>query len=245
VDAGTDEPRLIEEALMQTALATTGLNPVAPAVLIRSGGIAAEPRAEAHVLPMGIARSVHKDEEIYGEGDEARWYFKVTAGVVRTCKILNDGRRQIEAFHVAGDLFGIERGADYRSSAEAVGEATVVAYRRCSLEILAAGDTTLARQVVATALLNLERAQQHMILLGRKSATEKVATFLLEMADRVHVDAIELPMSRGDIADYLGLTIETVSRTLTQLERDGVIAVPTVRRNIVLRNKAALRRLNA
>lgn len=228
---------------MQTAPATTGIDPAAPATPIRAGGPAAAARGEAPA--MGIARSVHKDEEIYGEGDEARWYFKVTAGVVRTCKILSDGRRQIEAFHVAGDIFGIERGTDYHCSAEAVGEAVVVAYRRCSLEILAAGDMPLARQVVATALLNLERAQQHMILLGRKSATEKVATFLLEMADRVHVDAIELPMSRSDIADYLGLTIETVSRTLTQLERDGVIALPAARRNIVLRNKAALRRLNA
>src|SRR5205823_9235192 len=131
---------------------------------------------------------------------------------------------------------GIERGDDHRFSAEAVGDATVVAIRRCSLDKLALSDSLLARQVVATAFLSLERAQQHMILLGRKSAVEKVAAFLLDMAERVHVDAIELPMSRSDIADYLGLTIETVSRTLTQFERDAVIELPAARRNIVLRN---------
>ena len=221
---------------MQVALSTNNFSPAVPALVLRN--VASDQSG-------GLARSFGKDEEIYGEGDSATWVFKVISGVVRSCKILSDGRRQIDAFHVAGDIFGIERGTTYRFSAEAVGPATVQALRRCNLEALATSDTALARQVVATALLNLERAQQHMILLGRKSATEKVATFLLEMADRVHVDAIELSMSRGDIADYLGLTIETVSRTLTQLERDGVIAVPTVRRNIVLRNKAALRRLNA
>ena len=230
---------------MQTALSTTGYTPALAAVVARGMSPMAEERGDGHAVPMGIARSFGKDEEIYGEGDAASWYFKVTSGVVRTYKILSDGRRQIDAFHVAGDIFGIERGESYRCSAEAVSDATVVAYRRCSLETLASGDGALARQVVATALLNLERAQAHMILLGRKSATEKVATFLLDMAERVHVDAIELPMSRSDIADYLGLTIETVSRTLTQLERNAIIALPTARRNIVLRNKAALRRLNA
>jgi len=224
---------------MQIAISTAGLHPAMPAMTEPHATLRGEARA------MGSARSYGKDEEVYGEGDKASWYFKVVSGVVRTCKILSDGRRQIDAFHVAGDIFGIERGETYRCSAEAVGEATVIAYRRCSLEVLAASDSVLARQVVATTLLSLERAQDHMILLGRKSAAEKVATFLLAMAERVHEDAIELPMSRSDIADYLGLTIETVSRTLTQLERDAVIALPMARRTIVLRNKSALRRLNA
>jgi len=225
---------------MQIAISTASLHPAMPAGMTEPhAALRGEGRA------MGSARSYGKDEEVYGEGDKASWYFKVVSGVVRTCKILSDGRRQIDAFHVAGDIFGIERGETYRCSAEAVGEATVIAYRRCSLEALAASDSVLARQVVATTLLSLERAQDHMILLGRKSAAEKVATFLLAMAERVHEDAIELPMSRSDIADYLGLTIETVSRTLTQLERDAVIALPTARRTIVLRNKGALRRLNA
>lgn len=212
-------------------------------------------RPDSETASIGLARSFAKDEEIYAEGDAATRYYKLVSGVVRTCKILADGRRQIEAFHVAGEIFGIERGEEHRFSAEAVSAATVIAYRRCPLETLALSDSPLARQVVATALINLERAQEHAVLLGRKSAMEKVATFLLDMAERTHADethahetradAVELPMARSDIADYLGLTIETVSRTLTQLERDAVIALPAARRNIVLRNKAALRRLNA
>jgi CRP/FNR family nitrogen fixation transcriptional regulator len=197
-------------------------------------------------------RLVGKDEEVFAEGEPATHYFKVMSGVIRTSKLLCDGRRQIDAFHVPGDLFGIERGADYRMTAEAVGEARVIAYRRCALDNPAtAADQTLARDVVMTAFVNLERAQEHMILLGRKSALEKTATFLIEMAARMDgargapAATLELPMSRADIADYLGLTIETVSRTLTQLERAGVIALSAVRRNIRLRNRSALADLAA
>jgi CRP/FNR family transcriptional regulator, nitrogen fixation regulation protein len=193
---------------------------------------------------LGPLRHYGKDEEIFGEGEPASHYYKVVSGVVRTCKILSDGRRQIDAFHVAGDMFGIERGAEYRVTAEAVGEAMIASFWRCSLEEPADPDRGLAREVVATALLNLERAQEHMILLGRKSATEKVATFLLAMAERIEGDAIELPMSRSDIADYLGLTIETVSRTLTRFERKGAIELSTARRTIRLRDEPGLRRLD-
>src|SRR3954454_4801548 len=125
----------------------TRATPQMPAFMLR------DVQAQA---PVGILRSLGKDEEIFGEGDEAAWHFKVVSGVVRTCKILQDGRRQIDAFHVAGEIFGIERGTSYRSSAEAVGPVTVAALRRCSLEALATAETVLARQVVATALLNLE-----------------------------------------------------------------------------------------
>lgn len=223
----------------------------------------------AENVAIGTTRAFAKDEEIYAEGDPATYYFRVLSGAVRTSTLLTDGRRQIDAFHVDGDVFGLERGEVHRFAAEAVGEAVVIAYRRCSLDALAAGQAPQARLVVAATLTSLERAQQHMILLGRKSAMEKVATFLLEMAERMHPaeavrpapqngraldgrapdakapPAIELPMSRSDIGDYLGLTIETVSRTLTQLERDGVIALPAARRNVVLRNRTALRRLSA
>jgi CRP/FNR family nitrogen fixation transcriptional regulator len=201
--------------------------------------IATGPFTRTAFVPL---RHYRKDEEVFGEGTPARCYYKVVSGVVRTCKILSDGRRQIDAFHVAGDIFGIERGTEYRLTAEAVGEAMIASFWRCSLEEPADPDRGLAREVVATALLNLERAQEHMILLGRKSATEKVATFLLNMAKRIEGDSIELPMSRSDIADYLGLTVETVSRTLTQFERKGAIELSTARRTIRLRDEAALRR---
>jgi CRP/FNR family nitrogen fixation transcriptional regulator len=141
----------------------------------------------------------------------------------------------------------IESGEEHRFTAEAVGQATVVVYRRCSLETLAAGDGQFGRQIVAAMMMrSLERAQDHMLLLGRKSALEKIATFILDMSERASdEDAVALPMSRADIADHLGLTIETVSRSLTELERRGVIEMPAQRRNIALRDRVALQRLNA
>ncbi len=194
----------------------------------------------------GSVRSYTKDEEIFSEGDRAAYLYKVVSGVVRTSKLLSDGRRQIDAFHLAGDIFGIETGDEYRFSAEAVGDAVVIAYRRCSIETLAATDTQFAQQFVRGMMRSLERAQDHMLLLGRKTALEKIATFLLDLAERASGDdgAVDLPMSRADIADHLGLTIETVSRSLTQLERGAVIKLPSTR-HIVLSDKAALRRLNA
>jgi CRP/FNR family nitrogen fixation transcriptional regulator len=206
----------------------------------------AEPSRRAPDAPsLGSTRAYAKDGEIFAEGDRAAFFYKVVSGTVRTSKLLSDGRRQIDAFHLPGDIFGIEAGDEHRFSAEALGDATVIAYRRCSLETLASGDGAFAREVVAAMMRSLERAQAHMLLLGRKSAVEKIATFLLDLSARMDDDTLDLPMSRTDIADHLGLTIETVSRSLTQLERNGVIEVPAHRRSLVLRNKAALRRLDA
>jgi len=195
-------------------------------------------------LEIGTARAVAKDEEIFSEGDRAAYFYKVVSGAVRTFKLLSDGRRQIDAFHLPGDIFGMESGDEHRFSAEALGDATIIAYRRCSLETLASRDQSFANQVVASMMRSLERAQDHMLLLGRKHAIEKIATFLLVLSERLTEDGqVNLPMSRVDIADHLGLTIETVSRSLTQLERQGVIELPAHRRCIVLRDKEALQRL--
>jgi CRP/FNR family transcriptional regulator, nitrogen fixation regulation protein len=182
-----------------------------------------------------------QDREIYGEGDAARLFFKVTSGVVRTCKFLGDGRRQIEAFHVTGDVFGFEAGEDYRLTAEAVCDCTVIAYCRREIERQATTSGALSQQLYAYALRSMRRAQDHSLLLGHRSALEKVAAFLTEWAQRSPASAtITLAMTRQDIADYLGLTIETVSRTFSQLERDAVIALSTARQ-IRVRNPAALR----
>ena len=186
-----------------------------------------------------------QDREIYGEGDEAETFFKIVSGVVRTCKFLSDGRRQIDAFHVAGDIFGFEPGAEHRLSAEAVSECTVISYRRRGVERLAASNEALSRQLFSYAMHNMARAQDHSLLLGRKSAVEKVVAFLMEWADHTpRSGTIALAMTRQDIADYLGLTIETVSRTLSQLERDAMIELSTARQ-IRFRNPAGLRALNA
>ena len=193
---------------------------------------------------MGAVMPFARNTEIYGENEPAEYLYKVVAGAVRTYKVLNDGRRQIGAFYLPGDVFGLEIGEEHTFSAEAIVECKVMVIKRSALVALAARSHDVARQLWTMTATELQRAQGHIMLLI-KTAQERVAGFLLEMAARSpSANTVELPMSRQDIADYLGLTIETVSRTLTQLENSAAIAVPTSRR-IVLRNRAALTRLNA
>jgi len=193
---------------------------------------------------MGAAMSFARNEEIYGEGEPADYLYKILSGTVRTYRILADGRRQIGAFYLPGDVFGLETGDEHAFSAEAIVDAKVLVIRRGSLAALAQRDNDVAHQLWDLTRRELERAQGHVLLLV-KTARERVVGFLLDMAERGHAgNEVDLPMSRQDIADYLGLTIETVSRTLTQLATTATIEVPTSRR-IVLRNRAALSRLNS
>jgi CRP/FNR family transcriptional regulator, nitrogen fixation regulation protein len=190
--------------------------------------------------PMPFARNV----EIYGEHEPADYLYKVVSGAVRTYRVLSDGRRQIGAFLLPGDMFGLEAGEAHGSSAEAIADSTILVIKRSAVVALAQRDGEVARELWALTARELGRVQNHMLVLV-KNAQERIAMFLLEMAERTPAaDAVELPMSRQDIADYLGLTIETVSRTLTQLEHDSSIALTSSRR-IVLRNRSALTRLNA
>jgi CRP-like cAMP-binding protein len=193
---------------------------------------------------MGALMNFARNGEIYGENEPADYLYKVVSGTVRTYKVLVDGRRQIGAFHLPGDMFGLETGDVHTFSAEAITDCRIIVIKRSAVMALAERDNDVARQMWELTARELHRAQEHSLNLI-KSAQERVAGFLLDMSTRVTGDgAIELPMSRQDIADYLGLTIETVSRTLSHLERSAAIAVPTSRR-IVLRNRTALSRLNA
>ena len=193
---------------------------------------------------MGACMSFAANAEIYGENEPADYLYKVVSGTVRTYKVLVDGRRQIEAFHLRGDIFGFETGDEHAFSAEAITDCKITVIKRSAVMALAARDIDVARQMWALTARELQRVQEHSLVLI-KSAEERVAGFLLEMAERVPSGgAVELPMSRQDIADYLGLTIETVSRTLKHLENAATIEVPK-RRRILLRNRSALQRLNA
>jgi CRP/FNR family nitrogen fixation transcriptional regulator len=188
-----------------------------------------------------------KGEGLFAEGDDAEFFYQVVSGAIRSCKLLSDGRRQIDAFHLSGDIFGLEIGEGHRFSAEAVGNVTVIAYRRRRLDALTRDDPAFQNKIMTATLRSLQRAQDHMLLLGRKTAQEKLATFLLDMAQRISADDehFELPMLRSDIADHLGLTIETVSRTLTQFARSGLIRLLPASRSVALCNKLALRGLDA
>jgi CRP/FNR family nitrogen fixation transcriptional regulator len=179
-----------------------------------------------------------RNSEIYGVNERAKYLYKVLKGSVRTYKISQDGRRQISAFYLPGDVFGFEVDDEHTLSAEAIVDCQLLVIRRTSLATLATRDSSVARQLWAMTAAELQRSQDHVMLLI-KNAQERVAWFLLEMSKRSSSDEINLPMSRQDIADYLGLTIETVSRSLTKLENVAAISLPSAR-HVVLRNRKAL-----
>jgi CRP/FNR family nitrogen fixation transcriptional regulator len=178
-----------------------------------------------------------KDAEIFGENEPADYISQVIEGAVRTHKLLSDGRRQIGAFHLPGDIFGLENGDFHRFTAEAIVHTTVRLVKREGLEREAKNDPAMVRNLLKMTTDNLQHVENHLLLLGRQSAAEKVAAFLLEMNGRMKpTGAMALPMSRRDIADYLGLTLETVSRALSAFQRKGYLRFlnPTQRQIVVL-----------
>jgi len=186
------------------------------------------------------SRFYARNVEIFGDMEPNDYLYKVVTGAVRTYKILSDGRRQVGDFYLAGEFFGLETGRVHAYSAEAITDTGVLILKRSVLMLLAETDIAVARQLLELTGCELERAQAHVTLLI-KTAKERMADFLLDMERRSPGEGyIDLPMSRLDIADYLGLTIETVSRTLTDLEAAAVIALPNARR-VVLRDRAALK----
>jgi CRP/FNR family transcriptional regulator, nitrogen fixation regulation protein len=178
-----------------------------------------------------------KKTEIFGQGEPADYIYQVIEGSVRTHKLLPDGRRQIGAFHLPGDIFGLENGSLHRFTAEAIVDTTARVVRRESIEREATTDVAIVRSLLKMTTDNLQHAENHLLLLGRQNATERVGAFLLEMDGRMKsTGEVTLPMSRRDIGDYLGLTIETVSRVLNAYQRKGYLKVggPCQREIVVL-----------
>jgi CRP/FNR family nitrogen fixation transcriptional regulator len=190
----------------------------------------------------GATTAFSRNEEVFGEGEPAEYLYKVSSGCVRTYNTLNDGRRQIGGFYFPGDIFGLEARKAHTCSAEAITRSRLQAIKLTELVSRIPRGMVLNRLLLELTTDELQRTQSHILLL-LKSAQERVIGFLLDMADREHsLSEIELPMSRQDIADYLGLTIETVSRTLTRLETATTISLPSSRR-VVLHDRPALSRL--
>jgi CRP/FNR family transcriptional regulator/CRP/FNR family nitrogen fixation transcriptional regulator len=191
---------------------------------------------------IGSPFSYGREEEIYGEGEEAEYVYRVVAGAVRTTKVLADGRRQIHAFHLPGDNFGFEPGKSHRLNAEAIADTHVLLFRRRQIETVANRNVEAACRLWDMSMRSLEQAEEHALLLGRRTALERVASFLMNMETRLGVNgAIDLPMSRRDIADYLGLTLETVSRCMSQLRSDRAMTLSSARK--VLLNKGKVGRV--
>ena len=192
---------------------------------------AALDRAELRELEH-LSRRIHfvSYETVFAQEEMTSSFYNLIEGVMRLYKLLPDGRRQIVGFALPGDFLGLAASARNSLSADAIGPVTVCRFSKASFARFVEDKPHILRRINELAIRELSQAQDHMVLLGRRSAEEKVATFLIGWRDRlVQLNApsqtVALPMSRQDIADFLGLTIETVSRTFTKLERDGVIGI--------------------
>ena len=187
-------------------------------------------------------------ETVFAQEDVNSSFYNLLDGVMRLYKLLPDGRRQIVGFALPGDFLGMTTTDRHGFSADAIGPVTVCQFARMPFARFAEDKPNLLRRINELTVQELTQARDHMVLLGRRSAEEKVATFLVGWRDRLAElkgasDIVPLPMSRQDIADYLGLTIETVSRTFTKLERDGVIEI--IPGGVCLRNSARAEALAA
>jgi CRP/FNR family transcriptional regulator len=205
--------------------------------------------ALARVVPMPTVQTLAPGGCVFFEGDAAEHVYDLVEGVLRLSKLLPDGRRQILGFCQAGALVGFVPGAEHAHTAEAVTAVKLRRYPRAKLDRLIEDDPSVGRRLLARLAQELRAAEELMLLLGRKSAAERLASFLLALAAtaggrRGDGLVVELPMSRGDIGDYLGLTLETVSRVISQLKARGLIALPNPHRAVLLQ-PAALRQLAA
>ena len=205
-----------------TSLAATGRDPAVHSLL-------------AHTRPCAVS-FYHPNEVIYAQGEPVGPLYFVEFGTVRICRLTADGRRQIGAFHFAGEVFGFEPAGEHENYAECIDHAGIRVLRANS-------DEGVSSNVLLIALRTLARAQDHLLLLGRMNASQKMAAFLVDLFDRQDAaSVIDLTMQRNDIADYLGLTFETVSRALKVLKDTRIIRLPSISQIEVL-NLPALQRL--
>lgn len=191
---------------------------------------------------VGTVVTLSREQPLFFEGDPAECYFKVVKGAVRSCKLLMDGRRHIGDFFLAGDFIGLDAGETYPFAAETVSATTLVRYARRKVDALIAQEPRIANSLVSIMRDGLSAARERMALLGHMTAMERIASFLLHIADRCDSVRIELPMTRTDIGDYLGLTMETVSRAFSQLRNEGIIKQRGVH-EVAIADRAALEAL--
>src|SRR5215469_4610333 len=189
---------------------------------------------------IGVVRSYPRKSQIIREDDPADHVYEVVNGTVCTCKMLRGGRRQIAGFYFAGDIVGLESAKKHNIAVEAITNAKVRIFKKRALTALASSNPEVSDRLLALTGGELARTQDHLLLLLSTTAEERIISFLIEMVQRVSPredGVINLPMFRRDIADYLGLTLETVSRTLWDFERRGAIEI--LGRSIVLRDQSA------
>ena len=180
---------------------------------------------------------IARNETIFSAGDSAAYAYKVVSGVVRLCKHLSDGRRHISRFAFPGDFFSVMEVEHHSFTAEAVTDVVLMCYPQARLSALCDERATVSRRFASILSQKLSDMQNHLAVLGRQSAKERVASFLLYLVEHLGCeedDLIDAPMSRNDIADYLGLTNETVCRVLSELKRERVIECPNAHQFVLL-----------
>lgn len=218
-----------------------------PRALVVLNGEAGRPRPAAihgdRLDAIGSTFAVKKGAAIFEEGEPAQHYYQVTQGTVRVYKLMEDGKRQIVTFALTGDFFGFGSGDEHDFSAEAITDCTIRRFSKAQAAALLCQDAALGNRLFAVVRDQLVAAQQRLVVVGRKTAKARVASFLDMLCARKSgtsaASVIDLAMGRSDIADYLGLALETVSRTLSQLRESRVIDLPTPQ-HVVVRNRAAL-----
>ncbi|MBR0777244.1 helix-turn-helix domain-containing protein [Bradyrhizobium diazoefficiens] len=178
---------------------------------------------------------------VFRQAQPCEYVYQVIAGAVRAQKLLPDGRRQIAGFHLVGDIFGLETVATHRFEAVAIVQTTLRLMSRRALDDRVVSEPTAFRALLGVITKSLIHAENHMLLLGCQDSDERVATFLMEMHSRSTSGRVtHLPMSRRDIADYLGLTLETVSRAMAKFRRDGLLKFVDAQRRAVILDRQAL-----
>lgn len=187
---------------------------------------------------MGASTAIRRlkaGETLYVEGESADYCYEIVAGVMKEYNTLEDGRRQVAEFYNPGDMFGFSEGADQLHTAEAITACTVRCYPSDAFMKTVSTSPALSASFLDTLMTRLHRARERMVMIGRMSAMQRVATFLLRLADdqntttSARLAQIHLAMSRQDIADHLGLTIETVCRTLTELKKQEIVVMESAR----------------
>jgi CRP-like cAMP-binding protein len=195
--------------------------------------------------PYSSRQSFARGETIFSEGEPSEHIYKVVSGAVRLCRDSSDGRRHITDFALPGDLIGFLECPDQPATAEAISDTMLVSYPRATFDRMAAHDPRIRSSVLCHLSTTLLDAHRHLFVLGCQSAKERLASFLLRLSDRLDIFAgerLDMPMGREDIANHLGLTVETVCRAIASLKSDRIISVPNCRQ-IMLTDVARLRTL--
>lgn len=194
---------------------------------------------------IGTKSRIARNETIFNQGDDADYAYKVVSGVVRLCKHMADGRRHVAQFSFPGDFFSVMEFEQHSFTAEAVTDVVLICYPQGQLAALSDERPSVRRRFTTLLSQRLGEMENHLTVLGRQTAKERVVSFLLSLAERIGLDEddlVDAPMNRQDIADYLGLTNETVCRVLGDLKRSGLIETRSLR-EFILCDIEALRAL--